>query len=467
MTKVSLLSGAYTDETADWRGAMPINKEPIFGDNGINSGYLGQVDGLTQQASGYGASRGGINWNGVCYRVMGSSLLRVADDGTVTVLGDVGNDGLDCSLDYSFDRLAVTSAGNLFYWNGAALTQVTDPDLGTVFDVMFVDGVFMMTDGTYLVITDTNDPMSIDPLRYGSVEEDPDPIFAICKIRGEVYALGQYTIQNFQDVGGQGFPFANNAGAIIPRGIVGRKAWCYFNETFAFVGGNRWERPTVCIAEQGRSQSIATQEVDKLLAALAPDEMTALTMDARNDSNEQRLYLHLPDRTLCYMNQASIAVGSPVWITLQEGVALDQAYTGRHLVPCYGKWLAASPDGKIGYLDDTAPGFWGATSGWRFQTNFLYNESMGGILHRVELVGLPGRTAFGAEALIFMSTTTDGETWGQEQRISGGKFGERAKRLVWWPNRRFANIMGIRFRGEGQAHSSFTRLEVGLEGLAA
>jgi hypothetical protein len=433
----------------------------------VAKGYLGQVDGLTQQASGYGAARGGINWNGVCYRVMGPNLLRVAEDGTTTTLGDVGDDGLPCSLDYSFDRLAVTSAGSMFYWNGTALSQVTDVDLGIVFDVLFVDGRFMMTDGTYLVITDLNDPTSIDPLKYGSAEEDPDPILAVCKIRGEVYALGQYTIQNFQDVGGAGFPFTNNAGAMIPRGIVGRKAWCYFNETFAFVGCNRREKPTVFIAEAGRAQSISTQEVDKLLSALTPQQMAAIMLETRNDDNEQRLYMHLPDRTLCYMNQASIAIDSPVWITLREGVALDQAYSARHLVPCYGKWLAATADGKIGYIDDKAAGFWGAMPCWQFQTNFLYNESMGAIMHRVEMVGLAGRTDFGGEALIFMSMTTDGETWGQERRISAGKFGERGKRLVWWPNRRFANIMGVRFRGEGRAHSSFTRLEVQLEPLSA
>jgi hypothetical protein len=85
----------------------------------------------------------------------------------------------------------------------------------------------------------------------------------------------------------------------------------------------------------------------------------------------------------------------------------------------------------------------------------------------MELIGLTGRTEFGAEPVIFMSTTVDGETFGQERRISAGKFGERGKRLVWWPNRRFANFMGIKFRGEGMAHSSFTRLEVEAEPLNA
>lgn len=465
--QVSILSGTYTDETGDWRGAMPVNKEPVIGDNGVAKGYLGHVHGLTSYGGGYGPSRGGLNWNGVLYRVMGPKLIQIDRHNAVTVLADVGDDGLPVSMDYSFDRIAITSGDKLYYWNEVdGLVQVTDPDLGIVFDVLFVDGRFMLTDGNSLVITDLTDPTSVNPLYYGSAETDPDPIFAICKIRGEVYALGQYTIQNFLDTGGSGFPFSNNASGFVPRGIVGRKAWSYFLETFAFLGCGRRERPSVYLAGAGESKSISTQEVDKLLAALTPEQISAVQMEQRNDQNEQRLFMHLPDRTLVYMNQASIAAGQPVWIILNEGATLDQPYTARHMVPCYGKWQVASSGGLIGFVDEMSPYFWAAATGWKFQTNFLYNEGRGAILHRVELVGLPGRAAMGASPVIFMSTTTDGETWGQEVMISGGKAGERAKRLVWWPNRRFTNFLGMRFRGEGNAHSSFTRLEAELEGLA-
>ena len=493
MTQISILSGTYTDESADWRSSMPVNKEPVFGQNGISSGYLGTVPGIATWATGYGRDRGAINWNGVCYRVMGSKLLSVADGGVVTVLGDVGDDGYPVSMDYSFDRLAITSNVGMWYLLAAGgLVQVTNVNLGAVYDVLFIDGRFMMTDGTYLVITDLTDPMSITPLNYGSAETDPDPIMAICKIRNEVYALGQYTIQNFQDVGGTGFPFSNNTGGLIPRGICGRKSWSYFNESFAFLGCARREQPSVYIAGAGQSQSISTQEVDKLLAALTPAQLSAVVMEQRNEQNEQRLYMHLPDRTLVYMNQASITIGQPVWVTLREAVTLDQPYTARNMVPVYGKWVVGSTTGNIGYLTEDLSTRWGVNGGWQFQTNFIYNESRGAIIHRLELVGLTGRGAaettvtqsmldsfltFDAsppfttqtpiDNRIFMSTSIDGETWGQEVPISAGVIGQRAKRLVWWPNRRFASFMAVKFRGIGNNHISFARLEADIEPLAA
>jgi hypothetical protein len=69
--------------------------------------------------------------------------------------------------------------------------QVTDPDLGVVLDVVWVDGYFMTTDGEFLVVTELTDPTQVNPLKYGSSEVDPDPVVALLKLRNEVYASEQ------------------------------------------------------------------------------------------------------------------------------------------------------------------------------------------------------------------------------------------------------------------------------------
>jgi hypothetical protein len=84
---------------------------------------------------------------------MGTKLVSVNLAGVETVLGDVGAGG-QCSFAYSFDRLAITSGGKLWYWNGVNLLQVLDADLGTALAVVWVDGYFMTTDGEFLVVTE-------------------------------------------------------------------------------------------------------------------------------------------------------------------------------------------------------------------------------------------------------------------------------------------------------------------------
>ncbi len=136
--QIPIVSGIYAGAAADLRTSYPVNRVPVPKQSGISAGYLRPGDGIISQGTGPGVTRGATVWNGVCYRVMGSSLVSVSSSGVVTVLGDVGNGGL-VSFDYGFDRLAITSGGRLHYWNGT-LTQVTDPDLGVALDVVWIDG---------------------------------------------------------------------------------------------------------------------------------------------------------------------------------------------------------------------------------------------------------------------------------------------------------------------------------------
>lgn len=466
--KVPILAGVYADSSAAFHTSYPVNYEPTLVDSGISQGYLTNAPGVTSIGTGPGADRGAINWNGICYRVMGSSLVSVTVAGVVTVLGDVGNDGLPVTLDYSFDRLVIWSNLNQFYYQTTTglVTQVTDPDLGLVFGGMWIDGYFMSTDGENIVVTELNDPYSVDPLKYGSSESDPDPVVGLAKVRGEAYALNRNTIQNFQDIGGTGFPFTNNPGGLIPRGVVGTHAWAYFLETFAFVGSGRNEQLSVYLAGAGESISISTSEIDRKLASVSVADQALIQCEARIEDGEQRFYIHLPTQSLVYMRQASLLNKEPVWHLLADGSLIDRPYSPQHMALCYGRWMVGDASGNLGLLDTSVSTRFGAIVGWQFDTTFLYNQGHGGIIQSVELAGLPGRAPVGIEPTASLSWTVDGQTWSQERFISTGAFGQRRKRVQWRPKNRFSNYVGLRFRGANAAMESWAALDVEVEALS-
>ena len=131
--KIAILKGIYASNVADFVQSPPVNREPVIMETGLSSGYLRPAPGIVGMATLEGPDRGGINWNGTCYRVVGTKLVTVGLGGGTAVLGDVGSGG-QCWFDYSFDRLAIGSGGRLYYWNGATLSQVTDPDLGVALE---------------------------------------------------------------------------------------------------------------------------------------------------------------------------------------------------------------------------------------------------------------------------------------------------------------------------------------------
>lgn len=464
MAQVPILSGLYSDATSQLRTALPRNRVPVPTSSGISSGYLGPGFGIDTFAAGPGIDRGSINWNGVMYRVMGTKLVSISSAGDAIELADVGTGG-PVSLDYSFDRLSIASGSKLFYWNGT-LTQVTDPDLGVVLDQMFIGGYFMTTDGKNLVVTDLNDPTSVNPLKYGSSEVDPDPIVAVKRIRTEANALNRYTIETFQNVGGNFFPFQRVDGATIQKGCIGTHACCLFSESIAFLGSGRNEAPSVYFALSGNAQKIATREIDVILAGYTEAQLAASVVEAKIDKAHQHLMIHLPDQTLVFDAAATASLGEPVWFTLDSSIVGKSAFRGRFHCWVYDDWFVgdtAAP--QVGKIVDNKSTHYGQVVGWEFDTAVLYSEGTGAIIHEMELVCLPGDVAFGADPVIWTSYSLDGQKWSQERPTSAGKAGQTEKRICWRRQGHFRNWRIQKFRGTSDAHLSVIRLEMQLEKL--
>lgn len=464
--QIPILNGIYTNEQSDIRSSYPRNMVPVPKAQGISNGYLRPAEGVVQLGTGPGIDRGGINWNGICYRVMGTKLVSVASNGTVTTLGDVGGSG-QVTMDYSFDRLAIASSGSLYYWNGSTLTKVTDGDLGTVVDLTWVDGYFMTTDGQYLVVTELSDPTSVNPLKYGSSEADPDPVKAILKVRNEPHALNRYTIEAFDNIGGSTFPFQRIDGAQIQKGVIGTHACAVYMDAIAFLGGGRNEAPAIWLGLNGNTAKLSTREIDQILLTYTEEELSQTVFEKHAESGLDHLYIRLPDQTLVYDGEASKAIGEAVWFTLTSSIIGKSQHRMSNRVWCYDKWIVGDPQSTaIGYQTDEVSSHWGETVGWEFGTGILYNEGRGAIIHELELVALTGRADFGDDPTIYTQYSVDGETWSMERSIKAGKQGERNKRLIWLQQGTLRNWRVQRFRGTSDAHLSAIRLEARIEPMA-
>lgn len=413
MSAIPLLAGMGATEAGDFSERLPINLEPVPTDTGLSKGYLRTAMGARQVGVGPDKDRGGIVWNNTHYRAMGNSLVTVSPTGTVTNVATIVDDGSPVTFDYGFGRLATRSSTTLYLYDGATNTAVTDPDLGPVRDMLWMDGYFVTTDGTSIVVTDLANPFAVNPLKYGSAEADPDMITGLGRLRDELIAFGSNTIEFYTNVGSSGFPFQVNPGATIPVGCVGPYAKCPFVQTYAFVGGGRNQAVGVWLVGGGTATKISTRVIDDMLAA--EENQAGIELEARVARDENRLYVHMTDKTLVYLAAASATSGQAIWYIVQSGEG--SAYRLRHAVEFYGKWFVGDTESNaIGVLaEDIDPGD---------------NHS------------------------IFMSFTKDGETYSQERPLAVPALGQRNRRMQWRPHVRFnSQFLGLRFRGtSGQTH---------------
>lgn len=460
--QIPVLSGVFTDTTPDYRVAYPRNMMPVVQKAGISNGYLKPAEGIVTVGTGLGLDRGAINWRGDCYRVMGTKLCRITP--TFSVLADVGGSG-QVTMDYSFDLLAIASSGRLFFWDGFLLTENTDPDLGYVVDMLWIDGYFMVTDGTTIAVTELNDVYSVNPLKYGSSEADPDPVNGLLKFRNEVFALNRNTIELFDNIGGSGFPFQRIESAQIMRGSIGTYTSAVFLEQIAFLGSGRNEAPAIWLGTNSQTVKISTREVDKVLAGYTETDLSEVLLEIRVQDDMQLLYVHLPDKTLVYDGAASAKIGEYVWFVLTTSIVGDSRYLARNFV-WVDAWLCGNPDSPVyAYLTQDISTHYGEAIGWDFSTQILWNDTKGAIFHELELSGLPGRVALGDDPVIWTSYSADGQTFSQEKPINCGKQGQRNKRLCWFQQGHMENVRIQKFRGTSQAHLPFARLDAAVEPL--
>jgi hypothetical protein len=466
--QVPILSSVYSRSSPDFERSYPINLVPIVEENSISKGYLRGAPGVTTIAAGPGSDGGGIFWSGMHYRLSGGSVITIDTNNVVTVLG-AATAGR-AAFAYSFDKLAVAVGNGLYLLPaGSPPVQVTDPDLGGVRDVIWTGGYFMTTDGSSLVVTELNDPTSVDPLKYGSSEADPDDIVGLIEMRTEVFALNRYTIEVFQNVGGTGFPFQRTVGAMIPKGAVGTFAKCKFLETFAFCGSGRNEAPGVYLAGAGQAIKISNRALDKALAELIDTDLAAVTLEAIHGGGEQNLFVHLPDESWVYSYNASQALDLPVWYRLRSGSDGGEPYRPRGFVRAYGNWYCGdNVSAAIGVLDDQVTSHFGDPSSWQFDATMIYTTGSGAICHELALEGMFGRSPPGVVPEAAMSWSEDGLLFSQARvrSMSLGTSGERMRRPVWRQNGRIRNWRIFRFAGANNAVPvSFSRLNAALEPL--
>lgn len=464
--QIPILSGITADESAGFRTQYPRNLVPVPKQTGIAQGYLKPAEGIELFATGPGVDRGGFDWEGVHYRVMGTKLCTVSSAGDVAELGDVGAGGR-VRFSNGFGYLSIWSGTRLYYWDGSTLTQVTDPDLGSVIHGVWIAGYNLSTDGQYLIVTELADKTQVNPLKYGNAETDPDPLKAVDELRNEAYAFGRYSIEVFDNFGGDGFPFQRIEGAMVPRGIIGTHAYCEFASTFAFLGSGRNEAPAVYLMAPGDSAKISTAEIDKVLERHTESELSGAVLESRVVRGHAWLYVHLPDTTLVYDLNASKAVQEPVWFELNSAIVGRSTYRARNMVLSYGQWISGDPTGvTLGTFTEDSGEHYGDVVGWDFGTIILYNEGRGAIVNELELVALTGHVSASADPVILTSYSVDGETWSAEKPIPAGKQGQRNKRLAWRKQGRMTHWRIQRFRGTSDCHVSFARLEAQVEPLS-
>lgn len=453
---IPFLQGVYMSGS-DARVALPVNYEAVPAQSGATDDYLRPTEGIDAFTTGQGNDRAAIVWPGAGvaltgaghYRVSGTKLIKVSSTGGVTVIGTVGGSG-HARLDFSFDLLGILSDGKLFFYDGASLTPVTDPNIpANLIDMAWVDGYWAVTDGTDVAVSDLATPTTFNPLKFGGTDR-PNPVKCLLKVINELHVISENYVDVFRNIGGSGFPFQRISSAVVTKGPIGTRTACVFENKVALLGGGRNEEPSVYLGYNAQAVKIGSQEIDAILDEYTAAQLAAATLETQVARGMVRLYVHLSDRSLVYDAVMSARQGFPVWHVRVSTLNDFAAYRAQNFVRVDDSWVVGDPvSAAIGVTTKTSSKHFGEYVRGEWTTGALRAGPNGVTMHRLTLFAITGDVDEGEEPRLSMSYSPDGETYSTPRSILSGIRGEKMKKLEWRKLGTWRQFRTIRFQTDG------------------
>ena len=469
-----LIVGAKTSTLAELRQELPLNLQVQIMDAGAVKMYLAPIEGVVDFLTLTKTFRGYFVWRNALFVVAGPTVYIYNDvDAALRSIGTISNDGNAVQFAAWYEQLAILTAGAVYYVTQGAdysILAPTDPSLAAGnTGVAQIGGYFILTDGAYLYNTTLSDPNTVTASDSLQIQSDTSEILGMLTVRSELYVILRNSIQMLQNVNATGFPFSVVASAMIGKGAVNAHAFAYFQDFIMFVGGAANESVSVYAYSQGALQRMATQEMDAVLSALTKDQLAALTIDTFVSGSNANFIIHAGGHTYVFNYNGSQVAGVPLWHERSdarfEGDTAE--YSCRNFLRYAGKSLCVqgSKIKELQRVPYTNPD--GARPIWRFSTPIIYDKSIGMIVHREELVALPGRDPDNTlEGQIALSSSQDGLTWSTPQIVNTGRIGDTLKNLVWFRRGIARNWRIEKFVGLNAPYLSMLLLEMDIEELA-
>jgi hypothetical protein len=392
---------------------------PIYGVPGT-SRFDGGATGLNGPCRGmfYVSGKG-------LYVVAGSAAALFDDQGSATsVSGTVGGSAMVImAANQRPDPQVGIVAGNVYYVLDTATNTISKPNipaLPAANSVTFLDGylVFSIPDGR-IFHTALNDALTVNALSFATASSRSDGLRRIVTHRGALIALGETSLEIWEDAGTTPFAFARIR-ADIDIGCIAEQTVATVADALIWVDHNGVVRQLTA-SEPVR---ISTHALERAISALTWNERRAL----------RAAYTH-------FNGHDFYAVTSPYWtweLDLATGLWHERASGG------LSNWFAqgfssfngkvvigSSQDASLHVLDGTSQTESGNPYLFLAQSAPLHDFPGGLIVDQLDVDIIPGTGITGADAdaanpkLMLDWSDDGGRTWTGGRIASLGCVGER------------------------------------------
>ena len=338
--------------------------------------------------------------------------------------------------------VAVCQAGTFNLFVDAAPTAFADGDLPALNSVSGMNGYIIGTTGSGEVWASKLNSVSVESDAFTAAQMKPDGLRRGVAFRGEFFAMGDNSIQIYDETGDSPFPLRYKT--TIPRGICG---------TFAVAGfEDGWANELLWVGEDNvvyqlagyAPQPVSNDDVSRAIASAA--DRALIEAYVYMDGRSAFWGITSPGEWTWELNLTTAA-----WNERQSYQRAD--WRARFSVKAFDRWIAGDDmTGKLFAIEETCqredgdPLIWLLDSG----SNAAFPARV--VIPRIDLdftaaVGhAPGDVPIETDPVVMISWSLDGGyTYGNEVRRALGKQGQ-GDRLVTVTSIGMTKAKGVRIR---------------------
>jgi len=394
---------------------------------------------VTPQA---GEVRGGIEYNGLAYFVVGGNLYEIDAAGTATSRGTLTTTAGRVSMAHNGVRAGSTQQimivdgveGYIYDNVTKTTTKIADTDMVDSESITFLDGYFVFTQKNTdrFWITSLYDGTAIDSNDFATAEGNPDILQAVIAHNRQLFLLGKKTFEVWYNSGDTDNTFQRYQGNMTQTGCVAPHTVQRFDNGIAWLTENERGDALIAVLSDGYNpQIISPPEVNFQISSYTT-RSDAFAYVYQHEGHEFYV-ITFPSAKVTWAYDAA----TQVWH--QRGHTVDGTFPNRERynvhVFAFSKHLFGDfSNGNIYVLDTSV----GTISGTRIPrervTPIITDEEK-----RIRIAALQldmeegiGDPNVSTDTSMWLSYSKDGgHTFTDEIERSMGDTGEYKKRVIW------------------------------------
>lgn len=355
---------------------------------------------------------------GNLYAAAGSALWKITE-GSATNVGGIPDGATTMAA--SADELAIVAGGKYYLYDGTTTSEYSTGSVSDAVGVAYMDGYFIVAGsaggrGDAITISDLDNGKIFNALDFAFAESNPDALVGILRDHGELWLIGERSVELFYNSGDADFPFQRNVGAVIEQGCGTGSTIAKADNAVFWVRGDG----AVLRSPGSTPQIISSAQVQEALAGAEIETAFTFSEGGSEFYAVRRVggttFVHDMRTGLWHERSTGLEEG-PWTCTCREtygGVEYFGTATGKIVTLSRDVF---TDDGEV--IEALATSQPIVKGGDFFRVNKVHLNIRGGV------------GGIGRQPRVMMQTSRDGRNWSTEKWRDLGAVGEYYRRAVW------------------------------------